>query len=64
MPGVFPKKVGPIGVALTAWDLWRRLPPEYRRQVRDATLKHGPRLAAMAAATASKTYREYRGRIK
>jgi hypothetical protein len=51
-------------VALTAWDLWRRLPPEYRRQVRDATLKHGPRLAAMAAATATKTYREYRGRIK
>jgi hypothetical protein len=57
---VFTRKVGPVGVALTAWDLWRRLPPEYRRQILAATRKHGPRVAA-AAATA---YRDYRRRVK
>ncbi len=57
---VFTRKVGPVGVALTAWDLWRRLPPEYRRQIMAATRKHGPRLAA----TAAKTYRDYRRRVK
>ena len=56
---VFTRKVGPVGVALTAWDLWRRLPPEYRTQIKAATRKHGPRLAA----TAAKRYRDYRRRV-
>ena len=58
MARVFLRKVGPVGVALTAWDLWRRLPPEYRRQIRFAARTHGPRLAAIAA----KRYSEYKGR--
>jgi hypothetical protein len=37
--------VGPVGVALTAWDLWRRLPPRQRRWVLKQARKHGPRLA-------------------
>jgi hypothetical protein len=53
------RKVGPVGIALTTWDLWRRLPPEYRRQLRAAARKHGPLIAAAAA----KRYREYKGRI-
>jgi hypothetical protein len=57
---VFTRKVGPVGVALTAWDLWRRLPPEYRRQIVSATRKHGPLIAASAA----KAYRNYRRRVK
>jgi hypothetical protein len=56
---VFTRKIGPVGVALTAWDIWRRLPPEYRRQIMTATRKHGPRLAASAA----KVYRDYRKRV-
>jgi len=55
---VFSRKLGPVGIALTAWDIWRRLPPEYRRQIMAATRKHGPRLAAEAA----KLYRQYRPR--
>ncbi|HEX9417091.1 MAG TPA: hypothetical protein VF895_10340 [Gaiellaceae bacterium] len=53
---VITRKVGPVGLALTAWDIWRRLPPEYRRQIMAATRKHGPRVAKEAA----KRYREYR----
>jgi hypothetical protein len=55
---LFTRKLGPVGLALTAWDIWRRLPPEYRRQILAATRKHGPRLAA----TATKRYRDYRRR--
>ena len=40
------RRAGPIGVALTAYDIWRRLPKKQRRQILDATLKHGPRVAA------------------
>jgi hypothetical protein len=56
---VFTRKVGPVGVALTAWDLWRRLPPEYRRQIMTATRKYGP----LVAATAAKRYRAYKRRV-
>jgi hypothetical protein len=56
---VFSRKLGPVGVALTAWDLWRRLPPEYRRQILAASRKHGPRVAAEA----TRLYRDYRRRV-
>jgi hypothetical protein len=42
------RRAGPIGLALTAYDIWRRIPPRQRRQILDATRKHGPRLAATA----------------
>ena len=41
---------GPIGLALTALGVWRRLPPEQRRQLMDATRKQAPRAAAAALA--------------
>jgi hypothetical protein len=40
------RRAGPIGLVLTTWEIWRRLPPEYRRQIIRATRKHGPRVAA------------------
>jgi hypothetical protein len=40
------RKVGPLGLALTAWDIWRRLPPRQRKQVLNIARKHGPRVAA------------------
>ena len=40
------RRAGPLGLALTAYDIWRRLPPKQRRQILDATRKHGPRVAA------------------
>ncbi len=42
------KAVGPVGMALTAWDVWRRLSPEQRRWVTAQARTHGPRLAKQA----------------
>ena len=44
------RRPGPIGMALTAFEVWRRLPPEQRRQIMDATRKQAPRAAAAALA--------------
>lgn len=40
------RRFAPISVALTAWDIWRRLPPRQRKQVLDIARKHGPKVAA------------------
>ena len=44
MPRIRP--TNPIGVAMTAFELWRRLPPKQRKRVLEATRTHGPKLAA------------------
>lgn len=43
-----PRRAGPIGIALTLFDLWRKLPPAQRRQALDLARKHGPRVASKA----------------
>jgi hypothetical protein len=43
------RRMGPVGVALTAYDIWRRIPKRQRRQIIDAARKHGPRAAAAVA---------------
>jgi hypothetical protein len=35
-----------VGLALTAFELWRRLPPAQRKRVLQAARTHGPRAAA------------------
>ena len=40
------RRFGPLGLALTAWDLWRRLPPKQRKQIINIARKHGPKVAA------------------
>ena len=40
------RRLGPVGVALTAWDIWRRLPAKQRKQVLNVARKHGPKVAA------------------
>jgi hypothetical protein len=42
---------GVVGLALSAHDLWRRLPPEQRKRLIEQARKHGPRLAQQAAKT-------------
>ena len=37
-----------VSVALTAWDVWRRLPPSQRRLVAALARKHGVRVAKQA----------------
>jgi hypothetical protein len=39
-------RIGPLGIALTAYDVWRRLPPRQRKQVLELARKHGPRVAS------------------
>jgi hypothetical protein len=42
------RRAGPVGAALTIWDIWRRLPPRQRKWVARQARKHGPRLAKQA----------------
>lgn len=39
-------RAGPLGLALTAYELWRRLPPKQRQQLLKAMRKHGPKAAS------------------
>jgi hypothetical protein len=49
LPFRFARRAGPLGLALTAYDIWRRLPPKQRRLLMDNARKHGPRIASAAA---------------
>jgi len=37
---------GPIGLALTAWEIWQRIPPRQRKLIVKHARRHGPRIAA------------------
>jgi hypothetical protein len=39
-------RLGPLGLALTAWDVYRRLPPKQRKMVLDLARRHGPTAAS------------------
>jgi hypothetical protein len=38
-------RAGPLGLALTAYELYRKLPPRQRQQLLRAARKHGPKAA-------------------
>jgi hypothetical protein len=40
------RRAGPVGLALTAWDIWRRIPKHHRRAIVRQARKHGPIVAA------------------
>ena len=42
------RKAGVVGLALTAFDIWMRIPPKQRRQLMGQARKHGPRIAKAA----------------
>ena len=46
MPPKAFRRTGTIGLALTAWDIWRRIPKEHRRLIVRQARKHGPRVAS------------------
>lgn len=48
------RRLGPVGMALTLWDIWRRLPPRQRRWVMKQARKHGPRVAKQLYAAQKK----------
>ena len=43
------RRLGPWAWALTAWDVWRRIPPKQRAQIMEQARKHGPRVVSTAA---------------
>lgn len=48
MPGfsrLLMRRAGPVGLVMTAWDIWRRIPPKHRQRIMEETRKHGPRIA-------------------
>jgi hypothetical protein len=47
---LLPRRFGPVGLALTVFDVYRRLPPKQRRQILDLTRKHGTKVALAAYA--------------
>jgi hypothetical protein len=51
------RRFGPLGVALTAYDLWRRLPESRRRRLAAHGRRHGAR-AVRAAVAAPARIRE------
>ena len=55
MPRLLLRRTGPIGVALTAYDLWKRLPQNQRDAIVEQARRYGPRAAsgAMVAARAA-----------
>jgi hypothetical protein len=42
------RRAGTFGLALTLWDVWKRIPPKHRKQIMKQARKHGPKLAARA----------------
>jgi hypothetical protein len=40
------RRAGPVGLALTAWDIWRRIPKQHRRAIVRQARRHGPKAAA------------------
>ncbi len=39
---------GPVTVAVTAYNLWKRLSPQQRRQIMAMARRHGPTVMAQA----------------
>jgi len=51
MPRV-PRGAGPIGLALSAYDVWRRLSPRQKKLVVAQVKRHGPKIAGQALRSA------------
>ena len=47
-----PLRTGALGLALSAYDVWKKLPPERRTKIVEQVRKHGPRVAKEAATIA------------
>jgi hypothetical protein len=45
------RRAGTLGLALTVWDVWQRIPPRQRKQIVKHARRHGPKLAALLVQT-------------
>jgi hypothetical protein len=42
------RRGGTVGLALTAWDIWRRIPKQQRQQILRQARRHGPEVIRQA----------------
>ena len=49
------RRPGTVGLFLTAYDIWRRLPPKQRRALLNQAKTHGPRIAKLAVDASRKS---------
>ena len=54
------RRAGAVGLVLTTWDVWRRIPPHHRKRLIAGARKHGPTVARLV----NQQLREYRRRPK
>ena len=47
-----PRRAGPLGLAQSAYDVWKKLPPERRDKIVAQVRKHGPKVVKEAATAA------------
>jgi len=55
------RRLGPVGVALTVYDVWRHLPAKRRQQLLDQGQNHGTRAARFVIKEGSAQIRKLRG---
>jgi hypothetical protein len=54
MPRSPSKRLRPVAIGLTLWEIWWRLPPSQRRFLMGQARKHGPNAAKSALKAATK----------
>jgi hypothetical protein len=57
-----PRRLGALGLALSAYDLWKKLPPQQRRQLVEQMRRHGPGVARQTAIVAREAAKRARSR--
>ena len=57
LPRVLLRRLGPVGVALTVYDVWRHLPEKQRQQL----VEHGSRVGRFVLREGSAQIRKRRG---
>jgi hypothetical protein len=43
------RRMGTVGIVLTAWDIWRRIPKQHRKRIYRQARKHAPTVARAVA---------------
>ena len=43
------RRMGAVGIALTAWDIWRRIPKQQPRMITREARRHAPTVARAVA---------------
>jgi hypothetical protein len=58
---VLTRRLGPIGVALTVYDLWRHLPAKHRQRLLEQGKTQGARVARFVVEAGSTQIKKRRG---